>query len=434
MFTTKSITHTFIPFLIFILVIFSIASCSESSKPNDPNKNNVPVTVMRVTKGTIENITQYAGLIQPKKLAYVVTAIPGKVSSTFFEVGDRVHEGDLLFTVDSTEIEDNIHVLEEQLKVAEANLSLAQAGVVAAAGSQYESQKIQLKTALKSAEDNFTAAKAAFDNATLYHEVGVINEFQYNQIKNQFKQAQNALESTNQAYELYETKVSIETHAVASNQLKQAQASYDMLKLQIENTRKKLSYTQITSPIDGMILSKEIISGCMISNTMVPYTIMDADTIQVAIAVTEQVINTIKKGEELDILIASVKSEPFKGVVFTVSPAVDQKTLTYSILIDVQNKDYVIKPGMTGKVGILTECHENSVLVPLSSILTNDNGSFVYTIENNHAIMKPVLTGITNKDKVEILEGIDAGEFLVVKGQQFLSQNDPVTLLVEGSK
>lgn len=415
-------------YLIVIMAVVSFAACSASKEPESEGIKKLPVEVAPVTEDSIESVSRFMGLVKPRTLAYVVSSIPGKVSSAFFEVGDRVRKGDLLFTIDSTEIEDGILVLEEQLKAAEANLSLAGAGVAAAMGSQYESQKIQLEATLKSSEDNFAAAKEAFDSAALLLYAGLINRPAYNQIKNQYEQAQNALDAAIDSYELYETKIAESARKTADEQFKQARASYDMLNIQIESARKKLSYTKVTSPMDGTVASKEIVPGCMISNTMIPYIIIDSDTVQVEISVTEQAINKIRKGERLDILIPSASEEPFKGVVSTVSPAVDEKTLTYGVLIEVGNRENRIRPGMTSKVSLITERHENTMIVPASSVLISGNENVVYIVEDNRAVKKTVTVGISDGDRIEITAGVKPGDLLVIKGQQLLSHHHPVMI------
>ncbi|MCX7771875.1 MAG: efflux RND transporter periplasmic adaptor subunit, partial [Clostridia bacterium] len=203
MLTTKAISRKSLLLFASILFILSMTSCSSVSGHQINVKKNIPVAVMRVQKGSIQNMTTYTGLIKPKQVAYVVSAIPGKVTAAQFSVGDRVHRGDLLFTVDSSEIEDGIKALEEQLKVAEANVSMAETGVVAASGSQFESQRLQLEASLKSAESSFVAAKSAFDDATYLLEAGMINRIQYNQVKHQYDMARNALDSPTKGYDLY---------------------------------------------------------------------------------------------------------------------------------------------------------------------------------------------------------------------------------------
>ncbi len=428
MLAIKGLNKRILPYFIVFSLFFMLSACSEKAPSDDQIPQAIPVSVQRVSKGDIDNYTQMSGLVKPKKLAYVITPLQGKVASAYYDVGDHVSQGDVLFIMDSTDIDDSIRVLEEQLKVADAQLSMAETGVVAASGSQYEGKRLELAAALKGAENNFTAAKEAFDTATLLMEAKVISHLEYTQVKNQYQQALNALNVAKDAYELYISSASVDAINAAEDQLNQAQAAYDMLKLQIENTRKKLSYTQVTSPINGIIMTKDIVPGCMISDTMVPYTIMDANTVQIVISVTEKVISHIQKGQELEVFIASAGEASFKGIVDTVSPAVDQKTMTFQVNIDVSNPQGLIRPGMTARVKLLIDRHEGSLLVPSSSILSSDTGNYVYVCENGRAVRKPVTTGINDDHRVEIVKGLSEGELLVVKGQQFLSDEAPVLI------
>ena len=173
--------------MILLILTLSLSSCKKTIN-HEESKSGIPVSIIPVTKGTIEASTQYTGVAKPKKIVYVTALIPGKVSSVFFETGDRVKKGDLLFTVDSSELESNISILKEQLKVAKANVDLAKTGVVATMGSNYESQKIQLESALESAENNFVAMKNAFDYSTFLFEINKIDSERYLEVKNQYKQ------------------------------------------------------------------------------------------------------------------------------------------------------------------------------------------------------------------------------------------------------
>ncbi|MCX7772665.1 MAG: efflux RND transporter periplasmic adaptor subunit, partial [Clostridia bacterium] len=222
--------------------------------------------------------------------------------------------------------------------------------------------------------------------------------------------------------------------SAASDVYKRQVATCEALKVQLESARQKLSYTRITSPMDGLVMTKDITEGCLISNTMVPYVIMNSDTVEAVISVTEQVINKIRKGEKLDLTVPSISDKSLEGVVSSVSPAVDPKTMTYTVSIEIANPKGSIKPGMTAKVGIITEKHDQCVIAPLSSILSSEGRNYVYTVHNQSAEKTPVTTGIIDGDRVEILEGLDEGDLLVVKGQQYLRQNDSITITEEVSQ
>lgn len=167
---------------------------------------------------------------------------------------------------------------------------------------------------------------------------------------------------------------------------------------------------------------------------MTPYVISDTDTLQIAISVTEQVINKIHVGNELKITIPSAGPGTFTGKITSVSPVMDDKTFSYVILIDVLNKNNLIKPGMTAKVNILVEKREGIILVPLNSVLSEDSGKYVFTVEDNKAVKRFVDTGISDNNLVEITKGLEIGDYLIVKGQQFLKHNDPVMVSQEGLK
>ncbi|MGI6123161.1 MAG: efflux RND transporter periplasmic adaptor subunit [Acetivibrionales bacterium] len=429
----KSFGYRKIHYLILLILTLSLSSCKKTIN-HEESKSGIPVSIIPVTKGTIEASTQYTGVAKPKKIVYVTALIPGKVSSVFFETGDRVKKGDLLFTVDSSELESNISILKEQLKVAKANVDLAKTGVVATMGSNYESQKIQLESALESAENNFVAMKNAFDYSTFLFEINKIDSERYLEVKNQYKQAENALQTASRAYDLYINHLSEDAVNISNMQLQQAEASYEALKLQLESAKEKLNYIKIRSPIDGVIANKDIIEGAMISNVSVPYIIVDTDTVQISISVTEQIINKIGKGDNIIISIPSAGQKNFVGKVNTISPAIDQKSFTYNVLIDLPNKDNLIKPGMTAKASILTEKRENVILVPLDSVISKDNEKYVFVVENDQAVKKTVITGLTSNNQIEIRKGLECGELIVINGQHLLSDNISVEIVGEGLK
>jgi len=241
-------------------LVFSLSSCANISGLSPTNEDYKPVVTARVRTGAIQNVTAFTGMVRANQEAYVSAPFPGKVSEVFFEVGDKVTEGEILFTLSPDEIQDNIAILDEQLKVAQANVSLAENGVAAAWGSQYESQKIQLESALKSAEKNYIALKASYDEYLHLYEQKMITRQQFMEIKTRFEQAKIALNSAIDAYDLYVNQLSKENIDIADDQLIQAQASFDVIRLQLESARKKLDQTRVTAPISGVIGSKQIMT------------------------------------------------------------------------------------------------------------------------------------------------------------------------------
>ena len=145
MLTKKDFGCRLILSLFSLVLILSFFGCTGPQQREEENIYRVPVIVMSVKRGSIESSTQYTGIIKPKRIAYVASVIPGRVSEVCYELGQKVKRGDTLFTVDSKELEANIALLEEQLKVASANISLAETQVQSAMGSGHLSQKTSLR-------------------------------------------------------------------------------------------------------------------------------------------------------------------------------------------------------------------------------------------------------------------------------------------------
>ena len=116
----------------------------------------------------------------------------------------------------------------------------------------------------------------------------------------------------------------------------------------------------------------------------------------------------------------------FLGKVISISPNVDPMTQSYRTRIEVPNEGKSIKGGMSAKVEIAVEAKENVIAVPIESVISESGKNFVYVVEEGRAVKKEVLTGISNQKLMEIDGDIKEGDQIVVKGQNFLSDNSKV--------
>lgn len=419
--------------ILFIIMssflVFSLSSCVGTPGLSPDNEDYKAVMAARVSTGAIQNVTTFTGMVRANKEAYVSPPFPGKVSEAFYEVGDWVTEGELLFTIDPDELQDSIAILEEQLKVARANVSLAESGVAAAWGSQYESQKIQLESALKSAEKSYIALKSSYEESLRLYDQRIITRQQFIEVKARYDQAVISLNAAIDAYNLYVDHLSKDNIDIADDQLVQAQASCDVLKLQLESARKKLKQTKVTAPISGVIASKQIMTGALTSPEMPAYVILDQSSVMVMITVTEQVINRLQKGDPVSIEIPSARSTPYTGRIHFISPAVDNTTMAYAVGIKIDNSDGLIKPGMTASAKIRTEKRDNALIIPLSSVLTGDGESYVFIAKDGKAVRRVITTGLSDDNAVEVTSGLNPGDILIIRGHQYLREQDAIRIV-----
>ncbi|KAE9636282.1 efflux RND transporter periplasmic adaptor subunit [Defluviitalea raffinosedens] len=405
------------------------AGCGQTNQEvmNETEEKATPVKVEQVSKGQISNTFTYGGKINPKQQITVSSKIAGKVKAVNFDIGDVVKAGDILFTLDETDLKNTIRTLEAQIKSAEAAVNMSKVGLNSAKGSQQEQQKNQLESNLQMAEIKLQDAKKAYEDMKALYEIGSASKQQLDQMKTAYDTAAIGYNSAKEAYDLFINKLSKESVEQAQTQVAQAMASKESLEVQLANAYETLKDAAVRSPIDGIVSSRTIDAGEMVSGAVAPFTIIQMDTVFVEVNVSEQVINKLEKGQKVDVYVSSAFSEPFEGTIYAISPAADQ-TFTYPVKIEIPNKDGLLKPGMFAEVEFAVDTVKDALIVPREAVLNEGDIYYVYIVEGDRAKKTEVKLGLDNGKEVEVVEGLTEGAQLIVKGQNYLEDGGKVQI------
>ena len=204
-------------------------------------------------------------------------------------------------------------------------------------------------------------------------------------------------------------------------QVKQAESAVGLIQTNLENSI-------ITSPVTGIISNKLTNDGEVIAAGYPLLTVVNIDTVKVVIDVAEEEINKIKDGQEVDVSVGAVSNEKIKGIITIVPPA-SNPTRLFQVKISMNNEDHVLKPGMFAEVEMEKGIKQDVVVLPKDAILLKKHGNVAFMVSEDKAVERMVKLGITNGDSVEILEGINPGDIVVVKGQNMLKEGAVVKLL-----
>ena len=199
-----------------------------------------------------------------------------------------------------------------------------------------------------------------------------------------------------------------------------AQAAYNISKLQLDKNSVSLGYADIVSPIDGVVISKNIDVGQTIAATFtspVLFTIAkDLREMKIEASVDEADIGQVKNNQSVTFTVDSYPEDEFKGVVTQVQlqPTVIQNVVTYNVIILIQNPDLKLMPGMTATLIILTDEKPNSITVPNSAMTFNPLNEDWEKLEKE----KYVIESLDEKSasSVWILDGKTFKEISVVVG------------------
>ena len=303
-----------IPIIILLLIIVPFVLYKKSDKTDYKTD--------KVKERTITQIVEATGTIQPVNTVDIGAQVSGMISKIYVDFNSEVKKGQLLAQIDTS-------LFEAQLQQATANINNAKATL----------QKNQ--------------AMLDYDTKT------------YQRYKNLYKRnlvSKNDMDSAEASY-----KSDLAQVAAARASIMQAQANFN-------TASANMRYTKITSPVDGIVISKEVEEGQTVAASFQTPTLFtvaeDLTNMRIETSVSEADIGKVKVGQDVEYTLDGYPDTTFKGVVTQVrlSPKTESNVVTYTVIIGVENEDNKLMPGMTANVSIITDKRENVLTVPNAAL------------------------------------------------------------------
>lgn len=396
--------------LVFLSISFT-TGCRFKKTDADSVPEDIPVETHEAALGGIKDVTKLSGIIEAQEDVKVTSKIGGRISSITKDVGDVVQKGEPIVYLETSE-------LQNQLAQAEATLEQARASLRATESTSLPSKVEQARAALEQAEANYNNTKADFDRMKALYAEDAISKQVYDGMTLKYEVAKTQYETAKEQYRLAKQGVP-QNIDILRAQVKQAQAAVDLIRTNLQNS-------VITSPVSGVVSAKYINTGEVTGAGTPILSVVNIDKVKTVIDVSEEDINKIKDGQEVDIKVDALDEE-FKGTITIVPPA-SSATALFQVKIDIENSEHKLKPGMFADVEIVKGIKEDVVVVPKDAILLKKHGNVVFVVEDEKAVERHVKLGITNDENVEIIEGIKPGELVVIKGQNLLKEGAKVKL------
>jgi len=209
-------------------------------------------------------------------------------------------------------------------------------------------------------------------------------------------------------------------HAATEDEMRRVTEDY-------EYARRLFLGTPIVSPIAGRVIDKPIEVGSAVTARQPLLTVADLSTLVIRTAVPEQLLRRLATGQRFRVRVDAYPDADFAGILSLVSPQVDPGTRTCAIEVRVADAAARLKPGMFAAVEVVTERRENVLAVPTDAIIVHAGGQrLVFVVPDSVARPRTVTTGLVARTHTEVVEGLNAGDRVVVLGQDFLKAGSPV--------
>jgi len=201
----------------------------------------------------------------------------------------------------------------------------------------------------------------------------------------------------------------------------------------IEHDREVRKSLTVMAPADGFITEKAVVQGQMVDTGVKLYRIADLEFVWVQAQIYEQDLPFLKLGQEADVSLSYLPDRKFRGRVSHIYPIVDEKTRTVKVRMEFHNPGFLLKPGMFATVELQAELAANALLVPESAVLRSGQKNTVFVVlEGGRFEPRTVVLGAQGeRDVLQVLSGLNAGERVVTSGQFMLDSESQLREVIQ---
>ena len=216
---------------------------------------------------------------------------------------------------------------------------------------------------------------------------------------------------------------------IPNAQLDQTRTFAERALLNRELAKISLNKSIINSPLSGTVKTRFVKVGEFVRKGDRLVEILNVDRILVKVNIPEQEILQFNIGQKVDIELYILEKKLFEGKVKKIGLEADASNRTFPVEIEVNNRERELRPGMLARVTFTKRVDQDQVVVPRHTILERDSGRIVYVVDKGKAFQREVSTGISQREKVQILTGLGRGEQLVVEGHTKLTDGEEINIV-----
>lgn len=382
--------------VLVLVIVVGLVAATRSGTKLDPSR------LAKVEKGDLAKSVVATGKIEPITSVEVKSKASGIVQKLLVDYGQPVKQGQVLAELDKEEILAQVNQQKASLEAAEAAARAAEADVQRA--------KVDAEG------PDVPLLKRAYERAQSMAKDGVVSA--------------SALDDAQKNYELALNKQQLGKANVitAEAKLRQAQAEVSQAKAQLAQKEQEYRNSTIVSPIDGVVLSRDVEVGDAVSSILVlgssatlVMTLGDTRQVYVKGKVDESDIGRVYLGQPARIKVESYKDRTFSGQVTKISPMGVEKdnVTTFEVRVSIDNAKGELKSQMTANAEIIQEEHKGVLMVPEGSLIYDKDRKASVEIPDpsvkDGKRKVPVTVGISNGSKTELLSGLNEGQQVVLQ-------------------
>ncbi|HET7208841.1 MAG TPA: efflux RND transporter periplasmic adaptor subunit [Terriglobales bacterium] len=400
------------PFVVAMtLMLLAIVGCSKE-KPEEPE---VAVQVVPVQQTTLQRDVAADAILFPLQQAAIVPKISAPVQKFYVKRGSRVHQGELLATLENKD-------LTAAAQDTKGAYDQAQAAYETTTGASLPEEIQKAKLDAQVNKEAYDAEQKVYNSRKELYAQGALP-------RKDFEQAGVNLAQARSQYEISQQHLNALLAIGKQQELKAAAGQLESAKGKYLGATAQLSYSKIYSPIEGWVTDRSLYPGEMAAAGTPLITVMDLSQVIARAHIPQEQAALLKVGDKASIRSADVDA-PVDGKVTVVSPALDPNSTTVEVWVQAKNPDRQMKPGSSVHLIITSGTVPAALVVPAVAVQTNpDGGKYVMLAGADcKAHQAAVKVGISQDQNVQITEGLKSGDKVITAGAYGLPDNTKIKI------
>jgi len=403
---------------IFLFSHLSFLSASSTKQETGPQKTQKPpqeVRVVSAAKSAISRTLDLTGEFVAIEDVVIAAMVDGPIVFCPWREGDRVKAGQKLVEIDRRVYRENVQSAEASVKVARAKLDDMESGTRPEEIAKAEESVRQL-------EEKAAFAKVDYERTAKLVESGGLPGEVLDKVRVEFVSQTAQLAAAKEQLQMLKAGPTKTALAVQQAALDEAEA-----RLALEKA--KLAECVVEAPFSGTVMKVYVRPGDMAAAKLRLIEMADLSSVVVRFAVPEAFTAQVHTGMALEARLDAYSEKVFNGRVARVYPDIDRRIRTRTVEAKIAGIPDVM-PGMFARLILKLKQVDDAIVVPLAALVTTPEGDkVVFVVKDGKAIRRKVKTGIEESDRIQVLEGINPGDKVIVSGHKDLKDGMDVRVI-----
>lgn len=380
--------------------VLMTVGCSSDKGDQEPT---VTVQVVSVEKTAIQQTINTQAILFPRQQAAIVPKISAPVKKFLVKRGSPVHQGQLLAVLENRD-------LSAAAQENKGSYDQAQAAYETTTGASLPEEIQKAEGDAQQAQAALSAQEKVYQSRQQLFEQGALPRKELDQSRVDFMQASNQNSIAKKHLDALMAIGKQQELKSAAGQLESAKGKY-------LGAEAQLSYSEIRSPMDGVITDRPLYPGEMAAAGTPLLTVMDISSVIAKAHVPQNDAAALKIGDKGTMTVPGI-DEPIEGKVTVVSPALDPNSTTVEVWLEAKNPKHELKPGTSVQLALTAKTMKDALVIPANSVITAPDGSTAVMLAgaDGRAHQKAVKLGIRNGDDVQVVDGVTPSDKVVVAG------------------